>query len=208
MKYMKKLLLLVASLIVMWANSAGATLIVINPPARVPDISPGVFDWTYAAVLQPGTSMRPGDFFTIYDFPNANLLSTPLFGTTSGSDKASFTVSVQNTGRTPLDTSPQDKANVSNVTVTLVDGNTDTPGFDELAAVGGVLQLGTLIVRSNTRQIAPSLFGSALHFGPGSDNVSTIGDVQVAVPEPGSITLLIAGLLACGAVSFRRRVLG
>src|SRR5689334_15184743 len=120
---MKKLLLLVASLCVMLANSAGATIIVVNPPARVPDFTPGVFDWTYAAVLQPGQSMKPGDFFTIYDFPFADLLSTPNFGVTSGDDNAVFSVSVQNIGATPPKTNPPDNSGITNVTVTLLDGD-------------------------------------------------------------------------------------
>jgi len=209
-EYMKKLLLLVASLFVMWANSAGATVIVINPPARVPDIVPGVFDWTYAAVLQPGQSMKPGDFFTIYDFPFANSLSTPLFGTTSGDDNASFKVEVKNVGDTPPLTNPPDKPNITNVTVTLLDGDTTSPN-NNLTATGGVLQLGTLIVRSNTKAVAPSNFGSVLDFSnpPNINTTSQIGPIDVAaIPEPGSITLLIAGLVACGAVSFRRRTLG
>src|SRR4051794_25605473 len=151
-EYMKKLLLLVSSLFVMWANSAGATIIVINPPARVPDVTPGVFDWTYAAVLQPGQSMKPGDFFTIFDFPFANQLSTPLFGTTSADDNASFQVTVNNVGATPPLTNPPDNPNITNVTVTLLDGDT-TSANDNLTASGGVLQLGTLIVRSKTKVV-------------------------------------------------------
>ena len=203
---MKKLLLLVASLFVMWANSVGATIIVINPPARVEEgNNPGVWDWTYAAVLNPGVSMKPGDFFTIYDFPFANLLSQPSFGTTSGTDNASFAVTVQNTGVTPPKTSPTDKSNVTNVTVTLLDGDTTSIGNQAISAAAGGLQLGTLIVRSPTRVIAQSLFGSSLDSGTLTPQ-SQIGPVEVAaIPEPASITLLMAGLAACGALSFRRR---
>jgi hypothetical protein len=202
---MKKLLLLVASLFVMWANSAGATIIVVNPPARVEEgNNPGVWDWTYAAVLQPGISMKPGDFFTIYDFPLANFLSHPSFGTTSGTDNASFEVTVQATGLTPPLTAPTDTA-ISNVTVKLLDGDTTTAGDQDISAIAGGLQLGTLIVRSNTNQVAQSLFGSALDSGTNTPQ-SQIGVMEVAaIPEPASITLLMAGLAACGVLSFRRR---
>jgi len=207
---MKKLLLLVASLFVMWANSVGATIVVINPPARVEEgNNPGVWDWTYAAVLNPGISMKPGDFFTIYDFPLAKSLSQPSFGTTSGTDNASFAVSVQDSGITPPKTSPTDKPGVTNVTVTLLDGDTTTPNtLEPISAIAGGLQLGTLIVRSPTKAIAQSLFGSALDSGTDAPQ-SQIGPIEVAaIPEPASITLLLAGLAACGDTELPSSQLG
>jgi hypothetical protein len=189
---MKRLLAVVALLPALWANNSQATVIVSLD--SVVDEGGGVFDWVYRASLQPDQTLRTNDFFTIYDFGN---YSARFFGAGSGLNSSDFVVSTQATGVTPTGATPPDTG-LPNFTVTYTGANI-VPD-----ATGGEVTLGNLIVKSSTDQGVLHPF-TALSQKTGGAEIVNGGFVQTPVPEPSSIALLIAGLVATGGLAFRRR---
>src|SRR5262249_7727568 len=143
----KRLPVLVASLCAILADTAGATIIVVNPPVVTPVGS--AFDWTYTVNLQPNSKMHSGDFFTIYDFPFADPSNVQL-----NTSFSALQATVQNVGTTPPDLTPIDDPNVSNVTVKLLSGEITDP------MQGAQLELGKLTIRSATNAGADSRYSA------------------------------------------------
>ncbi|MEO8627381.1 MAG: PEP-CTERM sorting domain-containing protein [Betaproteobacteria bacterium] len=199
--------LLVAAMLAMGIGNAGASIIV-SLGGVVPDIQPGIWDWTYNAVLQPDQNMRAdavsGDFFTIYDVPG--LVSSAFGGDLNAAVAGrTFTKTEQLLGVDPLGTGIPDDPTIPNITVRLTGGGDIVP-----VAGSGPIQLGSLIIHSNSNLPAPTEanYGAFAQQKSNLGDTANIGSVLVpaaAVPEPGSVTLMLVGLVALGAAAFRRR---
>ena len=193
---MKKLFLLVASLVVMWANSAGAAIIVTLDSVGKDISNPSLFDWIYRADLQPSQKMTADDFFTVYDFAN---VVNAQFNLNSDVAGHTFTVSQANTGKTNSSIAPPDSPSIGNVSVSL------TGGGDIMPTGGHVVTLGNLVVQSTTDTPILGWFsGQGVNISNGTPAAND-GRVLVAVPEPASLTLMLVGLIAVGALAARRR---
>jgi hypothetical protein len=209
---MTRRLLLFGAVLAIWANAASAAIIVALTGIAVD--SPGVWDWTYTATLQPDQNMRPapgpffdpatvpGDFFTIYDLRNIAPGTTPTFGPSLDPKVVghTFTTTQSFLGLTPSGTTPPDSAAIPNVTVQLTGG-----GVIVGDPTQGQITLGTLHIKSTTDQaiLNPYRALAQQQFG-GTDSVTT-GFVNTPIPEPTGLALLMVGLVAVGGLAYRRR---
>jgi hypothetical protein len=75
----------------------------------------GMYRFTYAIVLPTDSVLRPGDYFTIYDFDGFVSGSQTSSGSVFSAD---WSASMSNTGPTPAGVLPTDNASISNLTWT------------------------------------------------------------------------------------------
>ncbi len=170
---------LLASLVVLLvAAPAQAGLL----PVRVSVTPEGdTFRWTYAILLQDGSQLQAGDYFTIYDFGGYQE------GTNTQPDGWEF--SSANLGTTPDRLNPDDDASLPNLTFTYT-GDT----------INGWDGLGNFWVYSICQDPADEHFAAQTHRTedgfPDSNITETLVQVPVGpqptVPEPA--TLALAGL--------------
>lgn len=177
------------------------------------------FNWSYIVTLTGGDKItvagpdaRPVTFYfmTIYDFLLAPA-TTPAFVRDPGLPAdASFSVSVQPIGRTPLAVAPADSLAIANITLTY-NGSVNIGG----GANTSDITLGVLTARSLYNQVVNGEFQTASqairHTFPTN---STEGNIDVSVtsvllpsdaPEPGTMFLFGSGLVG---LALLRRGLG
>jgi len=159
------------------------------------------FQFSYTAEVASGSRVNTGDYFTIYDFN----------GYVAGSAfaPADWSISVQNTGITPVGVDPSafsgDSASVPNITFTYTGAAT----IFGPATVGGTGAFGAESTFSVPH--TGGTYASAAHKNnPGKPDDNTYqanGGFVVtpsAVPEASSLMLLVPGLVPLG-IMLRRR---
>src|SRR5690348_12810516 len=141
---MKKSVLFVAALMVTFAKTAPADIIVTLDSVGQDPSNSSLIDWIYRAELQPSQSMTQNrDFFTVYDFPNIKNAKFNLSKDSLVSGRT-FTLTQQNVGLTsPLVGGTPDNPNIGNVSVSLTGGGSIVP-------TGNAITLGNLIVQTTT----------------------------------------------------------
>jgi hypothetical protein len=193
---MKRLLLLALVLPLLGVNSTIASVIV-TLDSVTQEGNTGIFDWIYRASLQPDQTLRTNDFFTVYDIGN---FTGADFGANNPTLQGSCNVTQQAAGINPTGGGTSESG-LPNFTVHYTGANL-VPD-----ATAGEVTLGNLVVRSTTNQRVDSFFAAQSANSLTNVEISNGGTLSVPVPEPGSITMLIAGLAAAGGLAVRRRKL-
>ncbi|VTT96740.1 unnamed protein product [Gemmataceae bacterium] len=175
-------------------GNAEAGLIPYNPTVT-PD--GGMYRYTYAIQLPSAAVLRPGDYFTIYNFDGYVADSAMASGSPYSGD---WSFSTSNTGPTPPGVLPDDDPAILNLTWTYNGPVINVPGD-----VG----LGNFWAVSLYPTTTDSWFTAHTGLGTGV-NDSNIVPIEVPVPSapppgvPEPATLLLAGLGLPLAAGYRR----
>ena len=179
-------------------------MLVFTPAARAgllplgvtvsPDSGSGGYRYTYSVELQSKAVLKPGDYFTIFDFAGK------IDGTQS--QPANFSFSSANVGPTPSQLSPNDNPAVSNVTWT----------YTGKATIAGDTWLGDFSVASVYKRTGTDDFTGQSHKLSNGHFNNNITDTEVpvpsGVPEPSTYLMAGFGLVALAGYGWRCRRMG
>jgi len=153
------------------------------------------FTWNYSSNVTVDQMVKPGDFFTIYDFGN--------FVSGSNSQPANWTFSSSLLGTNPNLVTPTDNPSLLNLTWT----------YNGTTAITGSAALGTFAVVTGTNQLTTGDFASKATRSDGPNagtEIDNVGTVSVPVPEMSALLPILsvcgAGLLSLVPSFLRRRV--
>jgi hypothetical protein len=176
-------------------TTATAGLLPVNVTVT-PDA--GLYRWTYAIVLPTDSQIRPGDFFTIYDF--GGLQNEPT------AQPDGWLNQVSRVGPTPPNVNPKDDPTIPNLTWT----------YNGPVITTGQIGLGNFWAFSRYGDATDSFFTASTHRTSDGRVDQNITDTVVpvpfesvdpppGVPEPGTLALAAIGLPLVGWWKFRRR---
>jgi len=191
--------LLGLSTLLLFAAGAEAG-VVISLESKAP--SGSGFNWVYDVTLERNSLMSQNDFFVIYDIPG---LSNPLWapntsdanGNTGVPDINSWAVSQPPVGPVPPFLNPNDNPATPNVEVQLISNDTIAPR-DPLTDPNGLL-LGKLTVTS------PFSTEGIIDYTSQGSALNVVASVPGPIPEPSTVGMMGAGLVAVSLFALRRR---
>jgi len=185
---------LAAFAIVVVAGKADAGLLPVSATSTADNNN---FRFTYGVVLTSDSTLKTGDYFTIYDFQG--------FVADSTTQPNNFAFSVSKTGGTPPGTVPFDDPNIDNLTWTYTGAETlpGQQGLGNFSAISTNLesQTASAFTARTHRQFDGRIDSNITEtLIPGSENPVTPG-----VPEPASLALVGIGVPLAGLFRYIRR---